>query len=78
MAITRPTHVVTISVWDTHRAESVVHQVWVSAGPFDGPAELAYHLHDALVEACDAVELVDTRTSRHARHVALWEQLSLI
>lgn len=78
MPVSSPTHVVTISVWDTHRAESVVDQFWVSAGPFDDAGELGLNLSIALEDAVDALELVDTRRSKHAGRSARWEQLTLL
>jgi hypothetical protein len=78
MSVSSPTHVVTISVWDTHRGQSVVNQAWVNAGPFDGPDELADHLAVSLVEACDAVEVVQRVTSSARPPQFAWEQLTLL
>jgi hypothetical protein len=78
MRVTEPTHVVTLSVWDTHRAVAVVTQYWVSAGPFDDAEQLNDHLAVSLTEASDAVECVDRRVSTHHGRSARWEQLSLL
>lgn len=77
MAIASPTHVVTLSVWDTHRGESLIMQYWVAAGPFDSCEVMVYPLQEALAAHNEAVELVDRRESRHRVGRSPWEQLEI-
>lgn len=78
MQVRKPTHVVTIGVWDTARGKVEYVQCWVKAGPFDDGEVLIGAMGLHLRTICDAVEVVEARQTSERPPTPSWLQLSLL
>lgn len=77
MAVFHPTHVVTLTVWDAHRAETRLRHWWIAGGPFDSAETVTDCLETALAALADGVELVETKSTYHRKGTPPWEQLEI-